>query len=121
MCRVPDDTGVQHFSTNAPHLYDECPNNEAYFYQAGDKAKVLHSNTGVQHFSKSSSISSRAMTIRYRGTAFLKERINLKALKLLESCSRLACHCDALVFLFYRSHVSFDTNNLGELDDAGKI
>jgi len=37
---------------------------------------------------------------RYRGTAFLKERINLKALKLLESCSRLACHCDALVFLF---------------------
>ena len=64
---------------------------------------------------------SRAMTIRYRGTAFLKERINLKALKLLESCSRLACHCNALVFLFYRSHVSFDTNNLGELDDAGKI
>ena len=45
----------------------------------------------------------------YRGTAFLKERINLKALKLLESCSRLlasSCHCDALVFLFYRSPVT---------------
>src|SRR6202043_1699139 len=28
------------FAPNAPHLYDECPNNEAYFYQAGDKAKV---------------------------------------------------------------------------------
>jgi hypothetical protein len=39
-------------------------------------------------------------------TAFLKERINLKALKLLESCSRLACHCDALVFLFYGSPVT---------------
>src|SRR5262245_11633751 len=28
------------FAPNAPQLYDECPNNEAYFYQAGDKAKV---------------------------------------------------------------------------------
>ena len=28
------------FAPNAPRLYDECPNNEAYFYQAGDKAKV---------------------------------------------------------------------------------
>jgi hypothetical protein len=28
----------------------------------------------------------------YRGTAFIKERINLNALKLLESFSRLACH-----------------------------
>ena len=42
----------------------------------------------------------------YRGTAFLKERINLKALKLLESCSRLACQGNALVFLFYRSPVT---------------
>ena len=39
-------------------------------------------------------------------TAFLKERINLKALKLLESCSRLACHGDALVFLFCRCPVT---------------
>ena len=28
------------FAPDAPQLYDECPNNEAYFYQAGDKAKV---------------------------------------------------------------------------------
>src|SRR5216683_767516 len=28
------------FASDAPQLYDECPNNEAYFYQAGDKAKV---------------------------------------------------------------------------------
>ena len=48
----------------------------------------------------------RYVSFAYRGTAFLKERINLKALKLLESCSRLACHCDALVFLFYRSPVT---------------
>ena len=38
--------------------------------------------------------------------ATIKDRINLKALKLLESCSRLACHCGALVFLFYRSPVT---------------
>jgi carbon-monoxide dehydrogenase large subunit len=28
------------FAPDAPQLYGECPNNEAYFYQAGDKAKV---------------------------------------------------------------------------------
>src|SRR4029077_1374483 len=28
------------FAPDAPRLCDECPNNEAYFYQAGDKAKV---------------------------------------------------------------------------------
>jgi carbon-monoxide dehydrogenase large subunit len=28
------------FAPDAPQLYVECPNNEAYFYQAGDKAKV---------------------------------------------------------------------------------
>ena len=28
------------FAPDAPQLYDECPNNEAYFYRAGDKAKV---------------------------------------------------------------------------------
>ena len=43
---------------------------------------------------------------RYRGTAFIKDRINLNALKLLENFSRLACHCDALVFLFYRGPVT---------------
>ena len=36
----------------------------------------------------------------------IKDRINLNALKLLEKFSRLACHCDALVFLFYRSPVT---------------
>ena len=28
------------FEPGAPRLYDDCPNNEAYFYQAGDKAAV---------------------------------------------------------------------------------
>ena len=28
------------FEPGAPQLYDDCPNNEAYFYQAGDKAKT---------------------------------------------------------------------------------
>ena len=28
------------FAPDAPQLYDECPRNEAYFYQAGDKAAV---------------------------------------------------------------------------------
>ena len=28
------------FQPGAPQLYDDCSNNEAYFYQAGDKAKT---------------------------------------------------------------------------------
>jgi len=28
------------FRPGAPQLYDDCPNNESYFYQAGDKAKT---------------------------------------------------------------------------------
>ena len=40
------------------------------------------------------------------GVQHFKESINLKALKLLESFSRPACHCDALVFLFYRSPIT---------------
>jgi len=28
------------FAPDAPRLYDQCPKNEAYFYEAGDKAKV---------------------------------------------------------------------------------
>ena len=47
------------------------------------------------------------MTVKpevYGGTAFIKERINLNALKLLENFSWHACHCDALViFVLSRS------------------
>ena len=53
----------------------------------------------------------RSTRYGYRGTAFIKERINLNALKLLESCSRLACHCDALVFLLLLS--TFGTQQRG--------
>jgi hypothetical protein len=57
---------------------------------------------GPGHFTPSRSQINRIDT----GVQHFKERINLKALKLLESFSRLACHCDALVFLFYRSLVT---------------
>ena len=36
-------------SQDAPQLYDDCPNNEAYFYQAGDKAKVDAAFAGAAH------------------------------------------------------------------------
>ena len=55
----------------------------------------------------------------YRGTAFLKERINLKALKLLESCSRLACRCDALVFLFKTNPLRDVAGLLRSIDYVG--
>jgi carbon-monoxide dehydrogenase large subunit len=37
------------FAAGAPQLYDECTNNEAYFYQAGDKAKVDAAFAGAAH------------------------------------------------------------------------
>jgi carbon-monoxide dehydrogenase large subunit len=37
------------FAPGAPQLYAECPNNEAYFYQAGDKAKVDAAFTAAAH------------------------------------------------------------------------
>ena len=33
----------------APRLYDDCPGNEAYFYQAGDKAKTDAAFAGAAH------------------------------------------------------------------------
>jgi carbon-monoxide dehydrogenase large subunit len=34
---------------NAPQLYDDCPGNESYFYQAGDKAKTDAAFAGAAH------------------------------------------------------------------------
>jgi aerobic carbon-monoxide dehydrogenase large subunit len=34
---------------NAPQLYDDCPGNEAYFYQAGDKTKTDAAFAGAAH------------------------------------------------------------------------
>jgi carbon-monoxide dehydrogenase large subunit len=37
------------FAPDAPRLYDACPNNEAYFYQAGDKAKAEAAFAAAAH------------------------------------------------------------------------
>jgi carbon-monoxide dehydrogenase large subunit len=37
------------FAPGAPQLYDACPSNEAYFYQAGDKAKVEAAFAAAAH------------------------------------------------------------------------
>jgi carbon-monoxide dehydrogenase large subunit len=37
------------FAADAPQLYDDCPRNEAYFYQAGDKAKVEAAFAAAAH------------------------------------------------------------------------
>src|SRR5262249_39591603 len=37
------------FEPGAPQLYDDCPNNEAYFYEAGDKAKVATAFAEAAH------------------------------------------------------------------------
>ena len=37
------------FEKGAPQLYDDCPNNESYFYQAGDKARTDAAFAGAAH------------------------------------------------------------------------
>jgi carbon-monoxide dehydrogenase large subunit len=37
------------FADNAPQLYEQCPRNEAYFYQAGDKSKVEAAFAAAAH------------------------------------------------------------------------
>jgi carbon-monoxide dehydrogenase large subunit len=37
------------FEPGSPQLYDDCPNNEAYFYEAGDKAKVANAFAEAAH------------------------------------------------------------------------
>jgi carbon-monoxide dehydrogenase large subunit len=37
------------FQPGAPQLYADCPNNEAYFYQAGDKARTDAAFAGAAH------------------------------------------------------------------------
>src|ERR1700686_3292112 len=37
------------FEQGAPQLYDDCPNNEAYFYQAGDRAKTDAAFAAAHH------------------------------------------------------------------------
>jgi carbon-monoxide dehydrogenase large subunit len=37
------------FEPGAPQLYDDCPNNEAYFYEAGNKVAVEAAFAGAAH------------------------------------------------------------------------
>ena len=57
------------FAPGAPQLYADCPNNEAYFYQAGDKAKVESAFAGAAHVVKQRLVINRvtANPIELRG------------------------------------------------------
>jgi carbon-monoxide dehydrogenase large subunit len=52
------------FAPDAPQLYDGCPNNEAYFYQAGDKAKVDTAFAVAAHVVEQRLIINRVTPIR---------------------------------------------------------
>ena len=57
------------FAPGAPQLYADCPNNEAYFYQAGDKAKVESAFASAAHVVKQRLVINRvtANPIELRG------------------------------------------------------
>ncbi len=42
-------SAAEAFEKGAPQLYDDCPNNESYFYQAGDKARTDAAFAGAAH------------------------------------------------------------------------
>jgi carbon-monoxide dehydrogenase large subunit len=57
------------FAPGAPQLYDECPNNEAYFYQAGNKSAVEEAFARATHVVEQRLIINRvtANTLEPRG------------------------------------------------------
>src|SRR4029078_10984079 len=57
------------FRPGAPQLYDDCPNNEAYFYQAGDKAATDAAFASAAHVIEQRLIINRvtANTLEPRG------------------------------------------------------
>jgi carbon-monoxide dehydrogenase large subunit len=57
------------FAKDAPQLYDDCPNNEAYFYQAGNKAAVDEAFARAAHTVEQRLVINRvtANTIEPRG------------------------------------------------------
>jgi carbon-monoxide dehydrogenase large subunit len=59
----------QAFAPGAPQLYDACPNNEAYFYQAGNKAAVDEAFARADHVVKQRLVINRvtANTLEPRG------------------------------------------------------
>ena len=64
------------FEPGAPQLYDDCPNNEAYFYQAGDKAKTDAAFANAAHVVEQRLVINRvtANTIEPRGVTGVYDR-----------------------------------------------
>jgi aerobic carbon-monoxide dehydrogenase large subunit len=94
------------FERSAPQLYDDCPNNEAYFYQAGDKAKTDEAFAKAAHVVEQHLVINRvtANTLEPRGVTGEYEA----------GTGRYTLHCGFQRPWLFRNAIAFDTLKIPE-------
>jgi carbon-monoxide dehydrogenase large subunit len=94
------------FKPGAPQLYDDCPNNEAYFYQAGDKAKTDAAFAGAAHVVQQRLVINRvtANTLEPRGVTGEYDA----------GTGRYTLHCGFQRPWLFRNAIALDTLKIPE-------
>src|SRR4029078_9744723 len=96
------------FEPGAPQLYDDCPNNEAYFYQAGDKAATDAA------FAKAAHGIEQRLVIN-RGTANTLEPPGLTA-EYYRGTARYTLHCGFQRPWLFRNAIAETTMKIPEAE-----
>jgi aerobic carbon-monoxide dehydrogenase large subunit len=96
------------FAPGAPQLYEECPSNEAYFYQAGDKAKVDAAFAAAAHVVEQRLVINRvtANPIELRGVTGVHDA----------GTGRYTLHCGFQRPWLFRNDIARTTLNIPEAD-----
>ena len=94
------------FEPGAPQLYDDCPNNEAYFYQAGDKAATDAAFAKAAHVIEQRLVINRvtANTLEPRGVTGEYDR----------GTGRYTLHCGFQRPWLFRNAIAETTMNIPE-------
>jgi carbon-monoxide dehydrogenase large subunit len=94
------------FKPGAPQLYDDCPNNEAYFYQAGDKAKTDDAFAKAAHMVQQRLVINRvtANTLEPRGVTGEYDA----------GTGRYTLHCGFQRPWLFRNAIALDTLKIPE-------
>jgi carbon-monoxide dehydrogenase large subunit len=96
------------FQPGAPQLYDDCPNNESYFYQAGDKAKTDAAFAAAAHVVEQRLVINRvtANTLEPRGVTGEYDR----------GTGRYTLHCGFQRPWLFRNAIAETTMNIPEAE-----
>jgi carbon-monoxide dehydrogenase large subunit len=96
------------FQPGAPQLYDDCPNNESYFYQAGDKTKSDAAFAAAAHVVEQRLVINRvtANTLEPRGVSGEYDR----------GTGRYTLHCGFQRPWLFRNAIAETTMNIPEAE-----